>query len=978
MSKRPVVSVLPILAVCALAGAPPARATCAEPSFQTPSSERFGFKCFEAELSSTQAGSHPDLTVAFTMNTETKSVRNEKGEPERILELSEEGREIKDLTVELPPGLVGDPRAMPQCPRRLFAVTSGEAECPADTQVGVDTVSLVAPSGSITLETIGVYNLVPPEKPGPGEPATPYEFGFNELGIHGIIDFSVRGPGREGYGIDADVYDITQRAVGYNTVTIWGDPSAHDGAEAASSLLTTPTACTGPLRFGIAATSWQESKPGAPPVVSAEAETPGMTGCGRFAFGPSIVLAPDTSHAETPAGLTAEVTVPEDAGLTSPTEPRLESDLEDTTVTLPVGVTINPGQAAGLAACQPSQAALEAPQSPPSCPPASRVGTVTVETPLLPDRLEGDVYVLPSNPPNLELLVAASGDGVNVKLIGGVQLDPTTGRLTTTFSQTPPLPFAHFKLSFSGGAQAALSTPPACGVYTSAADFTPWSSPFTPDVFAGAGAFAIDAGAAGSSSCPSSPLPFSPSLLAGSSTDQAGGYADFSMLLTREDGQQRIERLQFKTPPGLLGMISSVPLCTNEQAEANACPSSSQIGHTVVEAGPGPYPLVVPEPGQPPAPIYLTEGYGGAPFGLAIVVPLHVGPFVLETQKVRASIAVDPTTAQVTVTTDPLPRIVAGVPTDLRAVDAVIDRPEFMFNPTDCEPLSFTGTASGSEGGSALLSTPFRVGSCRELSFKPDFKVSTSGKTSKRDGASLDTKVIYPAVKLGAGQESAQANIASVKVDLPRQLPSRLTTLQQACPAAKFEANPAACPAASAIGIVRASTPVLPVQLTGPVYFVSHGGEAFPSLVIVLQGDGVRVDLTAATFISKAGVTSSTFRSLPDVPVSSFELYLPQGPYSALAANGNLCRPTRTVTVTRRVTIRRGGHTRKVTRRVREKRPASLLMPTVFTAQNGAVLRQSTPIAVTGCATAKGRAAKKARVARRARKTRNARGGNRR
>jgi hypothetical protein len=180
-------------------------------------------------------------------------------------------------------------------------------------------------------------------------------------------------------------------------------------------------------------------------------------------------------------------------------------------------------------------------------------------------------------------------------------------------------------------------------------------------------------------------LPFAPSLTAGATTDQAGGFTGFSMLLARGDDQQRIERLQFKAPEGLVGMISKVPLCTNAQAEADACPATSKIGYTTVESGPGPYPLVVPEPGQEQAPIYLTESYGGAPFGLSIVVPLHVGPFTLDTQRVRARIDVDPHTAQITITTNPLPQLVDGVPTDLREVDAVIDREGFMLNPTNCD-----------------------------------------------------------------------------------------------------------------------------------------------------------------------------------------------------------------------------------------------------------------------------------------------------
>ena len=897
MFRRYLARALPLV-VYVLAGSSPAMA-----------SSSFGFHSFEVSLTNadgtpdTQAGSHP---YAETYTFELNNAPNTEGFPELP-----GGKEVKDLEVNLPPGMIGDANAVPQCPRQLFD-HSPEPACPANTEIGRDTVGLAnTVSGGLSTFDFPVYNIVPP----PGAPA---EFGFNSRGIHGIIDVAVR-PGREQYGLTARVYNITQRFVAYNSVTMWGVPGEHNsGSGSPKAFLTLPTSCGGPLKFSISATTWQE--PSAAPATDST-ETPPMTGCGHFGLAPSLAIAPDTSHAETPAGLTAEVTVPQDPGLTSAGEGRTASDVQNTTVTLPAGVVINPGQATGLVACQPAEEELEEPESPPSCPAASKVGTDSISTPLLPDKLEGDVYVLQSNPPHLQLLVAASGDGVNLKLIGDVHLDPVTGQLTTTFSGTPQFPFTQFKLSFSGGAQAALSTPTACGVYATISDFTPWSSPLTPDVFPST-AFAIDSGVDGSSSCPSSPLPFAPSMIAGATTDQAGGFTDFSLLLQRGDGQQRIERLQFKTPEGLLGMISGVPLCPEPQASLGDCSPASQIGHTVVESGPGPYPLVVPEPGRPPAPIYLTGPYKGAPFGLSIVVPVIAGPFNLGTIVTRASIAVDHRTAQITVTTDPLTTIVDGIPTDLRTIDAVIDRPGFMFNPTGCSPMSFSGTASSTEGASAPLSSPFQVGSCRSLTFKPDFKVSTSGKTSKANGASLDAKVIYPTGALGANQASSQSNIASVKVDLPKQLSSRLTTLQKACVAATFEANPAACPAASRIGVVRVNTPVLPVQLTGPVYFVSHGGAAFPDLVVVLQGDGVRVDLVAATFISKAGITSSTFKATPDVPFNSFELYLPEGKYSALAANGNLCK-------------------------------SKLAMPTAFTAQNGAVIHQSTPIAVTGCPKAK-------------------------
>ena len=432
-------------------------------------------------------------------------------------------------------------------------------------------------------------------------------------------------------------------------------------------------------------------------------------------------------------------------------------------------------------------------------------------------------------------------------------------------------------------------------------------------------------------------MPFAPTLTAGSTTDQAGGYTDFSMLLSRGDGQQRFSSLSFKAPEGLSGMIASVPLCGEQQANVGTCPAASKIGHTVVGAGPGPYPFYIPQQNAPPTPIYLTGPYHGAPFGLSIVTPVVAGPFNLGTNVVRARIEVDPHTAQITITTDAsgvhsIPTILDGIPTDVRSINAIIDRERFMFNPTNCSPQEFSGTAYSDEGAKASLSSHFQMGSCQALKFAPNFKVSTAGRASKAQGASLTADIVYPTGPLGANQASSQSNIASVKVDLPKQLPSRLTTLQKACTSAQFESNPAGCPAASVVGRAKVITPILPVPLEGPAFFVSHGGEAFPSLEVMLQGYGVTVDLVGSTFISKAGITSSTFKSTPDVPFSSFELTLPRGKYSALTANVpakdnySLCGQ-------------------------------KLVMPTAFIAQDGAVIHQSTPVSVTGCA--KKKAAKK-------------------
>jgi uncharacterized repeat protein (TIGR01451 family) len=912
-------------------------------------------------LSSTQAGAHASLTTTLMFNTSDK--------------LNEDGNNYilagnpRSTIADLPPGFAGDLADTPTCPVSTFTKQTsfhGAQLCPLGTQVGTITLTLGF-SGVKEYIVVPVYNLTP----NPGEVA--------KLGFLAAV-FNIQGtimvrPGD--YHVRTAFMNIDESAAALDgaSLTVWGVPSehSHDAMRglicngetqvscayfnsqgevpgstglpvtgSAIPFLTNPTECPGvPLQTTLSSTSWQEPEK----VVSASTDIGPLTGCNLLEFAPWLTASPDTTHADTPAGLTADVKVPQE-GLTSP-EGFSTADIKNTVVTLPAGVVINPGQAAGLVACQEAEAGIGQ-EGPASCPNGSKVGTDEIETPILKRKLEGNVYVLQSNPPNLKLLVTAYAPiyGIYVKLIGSVHLDEATGQLVTTFANTPELPFSDFKLSFSGGAQAALVTPTGCGTYGTSATFSPWSAPATKGVTA-VSAFSITSGPGGSACA--SPLPFSPSMIAGATTDQAGGFTDFSMLLQRADGQQRISALQFKTPKGLLGMISKVPLCDQADAEAGTCPAASQIGHTVVEAGPGPYPLVVPQPGQPPAPIYLTGGYKGAPYGLSIVVPLVVGPFTLQTQVVRASIAVDPYTAQLTITTDPIPSIVDGIPTDLRAIDAVIDRVGFMFNPTSCAPGSFAGTATSTEGAAAVISSHFQVGSCQSLKFAPNFKVSTSGKTSKADGASLTAKIVYPTGALGSNQASSQSNIASVKVDLPKQLPSRLTTLQKACTAAQFESNPAGCPAASIVGHATAITPVLPVPVTGPAYFVSHGGEAFPSLIVVLQGYGVTVDLVGTTFISKAGITSSTFKTVPDVPVGSFELTLPQGRFSALTANGNLCKATRTVTVRRRVARRVQGRVVHVLRSVTRTVPQPLQMPTGFVAQNGAQFSQTTKIAVTGC-----------------------------
>jgi hypothetical protein len=893
-------------------------------------STEFGVETYEMNateengLTDTQAGSHPfNLTTTLELNR-TDLAPYQPAPP-------------KDLHFSLPPGLVGNPTPFPQCSDTEFAhiINDIANSCPSNTALGVAVVTIVEPhyfgTAPFTLP-VPVFNL----KPTTGEPA---RFGFMIVGVLVVLDTSVRTG--DDYGVTVSVNNITQVGVLLGSiVTFWGVPGdrRHDGQRGWECLsdslipliepnvpscsvvgqttttpppfLSLPTSCTGELQTSVEADSWLRKGNFVGPV--SPLLEPSLDGCNRLPFDPSLSVAPDSQQSSTPTGLTVGIHVPQDL-LLNPTG-LAESNVKDTTVSLPAGVALNPAAADGLEACSEAQIGLSE-DAVPSCPEASKVATVEIHSPLLPNPLVGEAYLAAQNANPFGSLVALylvaqdPVSGTLVKLAGEVKPDPVTGQLVSTFKNTPQLPFEDLKLHFFGGDRAPLSTPASCGSYTTVASIAPWSGN---DSAEPSSTFEVVSGP-DHSAC-ASPLPFAPELTAGATNIQAGAFSPFTMTMSRQDGQQNLNAVQLRMPPGLLGTLSGVKLCDEAAANAGTCGSESLIGHTIVSVGLGGDPYSVTG-GQ----VFITGPYEDAPYGLSIVNPAKAGPFDLGKVIVRAKVEVDPTTAALTITTDStgpyaIPQIIDGIPLQIKHVNVVVDRQGFTFNPTNCAPMAITGSLTSSQGATSALSVPFQVTNCATLGFKPRFSVATNGKTSRVKGAGLDVKLAYPKAAWGS-----LANIRTVKVSLPRQLPSRMTTLQKACPAGIFNANPASCPSGSRVGTATATTPIIPVALKGPAYFVSYGGAKFPELVIVLSGYGTTVQLHGETFISKAGITSSTFRQIPDVPIGSFELKLPQGSNSALAANGNLCTST-------------------------------LRMPTSFVAQNGMVIHQSTPVTATGCA----------------------------
>jgi hypothetical protein len=855
-----------------------------------------------------QAGSHPyelSFSVAFKRPVEAQQYPG-----------------VRDLRVDLPTGVIADPLATgARCTEAQLENESSnfnvepDERCPYSSAVG--TVTLDLGFGCRTCaqaQADALYSMVPP-------PGVPAEFGFNANGFALYVHLLGGVRTGEGYGLFTTSSDIDAKLtlLGFQ-VTLWGDPSdpSHDAQRGFCALvgglcpvepsgtpfLTLPSACSGPLSMSVSADSWLE------PGVFVEdsflnhdqgGNPVGVTGCERLDFSPSVSAQPDTAVAGAPVGLGIDLHVPQSQGVDS----LAEASLKNAVVSFPTGMTINPSAANGLEGCSPAQVDLSGPGAA-ECPDASKVGTVEVDSPLVDHPLPGSLYLAEqgANPFGSLLAVYLAVDdpatGVVVKLAGHLEANPVTGRLTTSFDDNPQLPFEDLKIQLFGGPRAALVNP-GCGSYAVSTVLTPWSSPVAAEP---AGSFTVNqgCGAAG----------FSPGFSAGTEGNQAGSFSPFTLTLSRQDGEQALSGVSVKTPPGFSAVLKGVERCGEPQASEGTCGAGSLIGHTTVTAGVGPDP--VSTTGQ----VFLTGPYGGAPFGLSVVVPAVAGPFNLGTVVVRSRVEVDPHTAQITISSDPFPTILQGIPLDIRKVNVTVDRAGFAFNPTSCEPLAVSGTISSAQGARVPVSSRFQAAGCTALPFKPSFTVSTQAKTSKANGASLTVKYV---------SGSGQANTAKVDVSLPKALPARLTTIQQACTEAAFNANPASCPAASVIGTASATTPILSAAVVGPVYLVSHGGAAFPNVVAILQGEGVTVELVGDINI-KGGVTSAAFDTVPDAPISVFELSLPEGPHSGLAPNlaakakDSMCGQ-------------------------------NLTMPTTLTGQNGAVVKQTTKISVTGCAKAK-------------------------
>lgn len=822
----------------------------------------FGIASVSAELSTNQAGAHPDFTTNLELKTDPASAPDATGQraPYAL---------VKDIGVELPPGLLANLNAVQTCSAVQFVSGATGQGCPFGSQVGVAVIH----AGLGFPLTVSIFNL---ETAGEDEVA---RLGFFAYTVPAIVRLRLRS--------DSD-YGVTAETVGISSVvalqavktTLWGDPSSssHDTQRLTISesingktespprssgrepvpFMTNPTTCGAPLEVGFTASSYQE-----PTRISRMSASLGeIVDCPSLNFEPGLSLLPTSREAAAPSGADVALTIPQNEAVNG----RATSQLRNTVVRLPEGVTIAAGAADGLDSCSAAQVGYKvSPPGPAHCPEAAKIAAVEIDSPSLSRPLEGAVYQRTPEPGHpVRAWLVADDLGVHLKLPGEFELDPGSGGITSLLLEAPQLPLRRLELHFKGGARGVLATPSTCGTYRTAYKLTPWSGgadaegevPMTFDRSCGNGGF-------------------DPELSAGTVSPSAARFSPFIADLARSSGEQNLAGLRLTLPPGVVAKLAGVEVCPDVDAVAGRCSPVSQVGRMAVAVGPGSSPLWIPQPGKEPLPIYLAGPFKGAPYSLVIKAPIQAGPFDLGTVVVRVAIRVDPDTAQISAISDPLPQLLEGIPVSYRQVHVDFDRPRFTLNPTNCDPMQVIGTATSALGAEAALASRFQVGSCARLGFKPMLRLRLSGGTGRN---------AHPALRATLTMPKGGANISRARVLLPRSQFLETAHIRTIC--TRVQSAAGVCPRAAIYGYARAFTPLLDRPLEGPVYLRSSSHE-LPDLVADLGG---QVDIAVDGRVDSSGEGMGVaFTGVPDVPISKFVLSMRGGRKGLLVNSRNLC-----------------------------------------------------------------------------------------
>jgi hypothetical protein len=844
----------------------------------------------------TQAGGHPYLlTIGAGINT----VESRAG-------LRGAGGDLRDLEFELPPGAVVDPSGPDE---RCTQIELEIGSCPLASQIGLVQIDAVPDgAGMFSTAPTGLFAMVP--SPGVASDLAfefPSGFVFHLLG--GVRSGD---PRSGGYTFVARSESLPSGSpiVGIQ-VQFWGDPTSEsldftrggpgtacrpgeEGVPCAvereqTALLTTPTSCLGPMSIASRIDSWQE--PGLFVTSDGYFQDPygtpmGTNGCGALPFTPTLEARPAGAVADSPTGFDAEVSIPREEELGSLAQP----DLKHLSVMLPEGLSLDPSAANGLGACTPAQIGIDPTtdrpnQAQPTCPDASKVGTLEVETPLLDHTLPGQVYLATPRENPFDALLALYAvvndpvSGTLIKMPLRVDAEEQTGRLEVSLATAPQLPFTHLRMHLYGGAGALLRTPARCGRYRTTSTAAPWSGNPATQL---SDEYEISL-PPGGGPCPTTlgSEPNSPSLVAGMASPVAGAFSPLTVDLSREDGTQEFSAISLAGPPGLSGRLAGVPRCSDlalssaasesgrQEEENPSCPSGSLIGTVAVAAGAGPRPYWVT------GHVYLTGPYGDAPLGAVAIIPAVAGPLDLGTVVVRSGISIDPTTGRLGLDSVQIPRILHGVPLDIREIRIRVDRPEFTRSGTSCSPSSITARVVSVFGQAKSLSDRFQLGECGALRFKPDVRISLKGALA-RNG--------HPSLRAIVDAREGEAGIEDASFALPSADLLDLRHLRSLCPQ---KVTVGQCPRGSQLGTLRLESPSFEGPLEGPV-FLRAPDRRLPGVSAELRSGGLDL-LLGGKIIQAEGHLAISLESLPDIPFSRAVLDLAGGRRGILVNSRALC-----------------------------------------------------------------------------------------
>ncbi|MDO9357059.1 MAG: hypothetical protein Q7T55_25400 [Solirubrobacteraceae bacterium] len=587
-----------------------------------------------------------------------------------------------------------------------------------------------------------------------------------------------------------------------------------------------------------------------------------LTDCDKAPFGVQTKVTTSERRPDVNTSVTVELSVDQNE------DPKVTANMGKTVLTLPAGLELGAQLASGpdsLPLCTAAQFGWDRSERS-TCPAASQVGDVTFISPLQANEFSGAAYVgeQPAEGELPQLFIeggfGTAPDSPRVKLRGTMKID-ADGRIESTLDDLPQVLFRTFRLTFRGGEHSAMVTPRQCGTTTGYVEATPASDgiarrqelPLTIDEDC------ID------------PNLFTPSIAVSTANPQAGARTVTTVDTVRPDRQARITKVVANLPAGIISDLNLATECTVDQAAAFACPETSRIGTVTSTSGVGPKPLSIT------GDVYLRTRDEGAVAGVVIMVPVKFGGVDLGKLNVAARIELRQPDLGLRFIAD-VPTRYKGLSLNLRSFSVALDRPGFAINPTNCSPLSSVSSLFSDRGAQADVPSTFRVSGCEKLSFDPGLAFSLTGKTGQGDKPSLGVKVSLPA---------GGSNIKSTRVVLPDGIGADLVTARRACPGTDWDAG--TCSPDAITGKVTATLSITSEVVSGTVSLVKVAGEPLPGIGIQLQGRFAARILGTIAIDQKSGQLVTNLPSLPDVPLTVFDLQMEGGPRGALISTKKLC-----------------------------------------------------------------------------------------